>query len=497
MSSNAAVATVTNAGLVTGASVGSITFTFTETATGCNNTTSSVSIVVAPIAPTVNFTPNTYCIGDFIFAPSISSPSGTSTYTWYSDAALTSVLFVGANPTDGDINFGSLASGTFDAFVTETVASGCESPFTKVTLTVNDLPVAPAVTFTPSSYCVGDFIIAPFITTPVGTSTYNWYSDAGLTTLLATGPTPTSTQLFGSSTAITSATVYVAETKNGCQGASTTVTLTVNAISLTPGPGVDTWVGDVYNDAANVAVPYESGVDFANSKYRGFITETDIPTIGTSTYNSSTDEFNLDFSNTIPLAGPNVCGSYLDKFSIRLQMQKTFATAGQYVFTVGADDGVQFYIDGLLVPLSPAGSFGPPHTYTTYSTSPICITASSTHDLVIEFYERIAFSRLSFDYTSSPIPVPSVTIAPSTICSGVPATFTATPTNGGTAPTYQWKINGVNQFGATAATFTPSVALSNGDLIAVTMFHNLTCSTSPFATNSISIVVVKMRWQQL
>jgi hypothetical protein len=39
VSSNPAVATITNAGVVTGVAGGTVTFTFTETATGCSNTT--------------------------------------------------------------------------------------------------------------------------------------------------------------------------------------------------------------------------------------------------------------------------------------------------------------------------------------------------------------------------------------------------------------------------------------------------------------------------
>ncbi len=53
VSSNTAVATVTNAGVITGVSAGPVTFTFTTTA-GCPATTSSVTVTAATTTPTFN-----------------------------------------------------------------------------------------------------------------------------------------------------------------------------------------------------------------------------------------------------------------------------------------------------------------------------------------------------------------------------------------------------------------------------------------------------------
>ena len=88
---------------------------------------------------------------------------------------------------------------------------------------------------------------------------------------------------------------------------------------------------------------------------------------------------------------------------------------------------------------------------------------------------------------------PAVAVASSdtdnSICSGTSVTFTATPTDGGTTPAYQWKLNGGN-VGTNAASYTNS-ALANGDVVTVVLTANNTCQTSATANgNSITTTVI-------
>jgi hypothetical protein len=83
---------------------------------------------------------------------------------------------------------------------------------------------------------------------------------------------------------------------------------------------------------------------------------------------------------------------------------------------------------------------------------------------------------------------PSVSVTANTTieCTGSIVSFTATPVNGGTAPTYQWKRNN-NNVGVGGPTYS-STALASGDIITVTMTSNASCP-SPASVTSSGIVV--------
>jgi large repetitive protein len=99
--------------------------------------------------------------------------------------------------------------------------------------------------------------------------------------------------------------------------------------------------------------------------------------------------------------------------------------------------------------------------------------------------------------TSNPITMqvnqqvnPSVSISASatSICSGTSVQFTATPVNGGSAPVYEWRRNGI-VVGSNSPVFS-SNTLANGDVIQLAMTSSLACAVPANASaNTITMSV--------
>lgn len=68
------------------------------------------------------------------------------------------------------------------------------------------------------------------------------------------------------------------------------------------------------------------------------------------------------------------------------------------------------------------------------------------------------------------------------VCEGSPVSFSAVVINGGTAPAYQWKINGGNA-GTNSSGFT-TTGLKNGDKVSCTVTSNSPCIADPVAVSN-------------
>lgn len=84
----------------------------------------------------------------------------------------------------------------------------------------------------------------------------------------------------------------------------------------------------------------------------------------------------------------------------------------------------------------------------------------------------------------------SIIANPVTTCQGSPVTFTAVPVNGGTAPAFQWKKNGIN-VGINASTYIDN-GLVTGDVINCTLTSNGNCITTPVANSNDIVITVNL-----
>jgi gliding motility-associated-like protein len=114
----------------------------------CTNTASGTqTIIVNPIpgAPIAG-SDSTYCSNWTLEAM---TANGTGSFTWYSDASLTTVITTGSTLTPDAVN------GSTTYYVTETI-SGCEGAASSVTITITECEIVVPTAFTPDNDNVND-----------------------------------------------------------------------------------------------------------------------------------------------------------------------------------------------------------------------------------------------------------------------------------------------------------------------------------------------------
>jgi PKD repeat protein len=125
----------------------------------------------------------------------------------------------------------------------------------------------------------------------------------------------------------------------------------------------------------------------------------------------------------------------------------------------------------------------PIHTYNIAGTYSVKLTATNVSGS--DSKTRLSYITANSTVSSSV----SISASPSTIISsGQLVTFTATPINGGTNPTFVWKVNGVIE-GNNNPTYSTS-SLTNGKVVTCVMTSNSPCVSSASATSNSLIMTV-------
>ncbi len=91
-------------------------------------------------------------------------------------------------------------------------------------------------------------------------------------------------------------------------------------------------------------------------------------------------------------------------------------------------------------------------------------------------------STLTVNSASAPTISVALTTGTNPTCAGDALTFSATPTNGGTTPSYQWQVDGVN-VGTNSAIFSSS-SITNGQIVTCILTSNDPCASPLVATST-------------
>lgn len=209
------------------------------------------------------------------------------------------------------------------------------------------------------------------------------------------------------------------------------------------------------NYMANTQNPTRSYVQYADSGYYYVYAEQNACLSDTDSVKVTV---NTDpYVNVIPSPGANICDG----------AEATFTA----IPTNGGSTSYEWYLNG-----SSTGQTG-----TTYKT-----TTLKNGDKVTVLMTSTGTCATPFVDTSNEIPMvvtplltPSVAISanPNTsLFPNEPVTFTATPTDAGNTPTYQWTRNGQNVGGATGAVWGANANyMSDGDEICVVLTSSYSC----------------------
>lgn len=131
-SSNVTRATVNSSGIAVGLSAGNVTFTFTNTLTGCSNTTSTVTINSNPIFTLSNTDPTT-CNGTNGTINILGLTPNTSYQYSYALSNISIGPITATSNSTGQITNSGLGAGTYALSVVN-LASGCQSASQEITL---------------------------------------------------------------------------------------------------------------------------------------------------------------------------------------------------------------------------------------------------------------------------------------------------------------------------------------------------------------------------
>lgn len=457
------------------------TFTTTSLVTGCDSVT-TLNLVVNP-GPVATASPVSPAIcSGATTAITLSSSTTGATFAWTASAtgATGSSSGSGASIAQSLTASGNTA-GKVVYTITATASSCAGAPITD-TVTVNPKPVATATPST-QTICTGT-PTSIALTSTVSGATYTWT----VSQTNASGATASSGALIAQTLTATgsgsgTATYTITPAANGCSGSAITATATVSQVPAAAGAitGADA-------PCAGSTQTYSIASVTGATSYNWILPP---GWTGTSTTNSITITVGTANGN-ISVAAGNTCGSsaastkavtatpvVTPAVTISSNAPALLCSGNPVTFTATISNGGAIPTYQWRVNSNNVGSNSNTYMYTPQDGDTITCKLTSNAPCVTA--NGIVSNKIILQVTPSVYPTLNIYVPENNVCSGIPVTFLATGTQGGSAPVYQWKVNNSN-VGTNSVnyTYTPT----HGDMVTCEMTSNAVCATPTKLTSN-------------
>ncbi|MBX9853664.1 MAG: T9SS type A sorting domain-containing protein [Cytophagaceae bacterium] len=281
----------------------------------------------------------------------------------------------------------------------------------------------------------------------------------------------------------------------GNSAANTVMTMTQGSVLNMPAGSLLT-VNGSFTTANSAALEIDGAIqvngNFTSNNTSAINGSGSINTTGTLITNNTSTVFGSGGNcNTGPCSGSNLCG-----FTVSISANQSICSGTTAAILTSSTTAVsptyRWQSSTTGVPSSFANATG---TNTNATYAPGALAATRWYRLQVTSGGCTQYGNtIKVTVNTTGAASVSVTASSTSICAGTNVTFTATPTNGGTAPSYQWKLNNVN-VGTNSATYSNS-SLNNGDVVRCVMTSNYTClGANPSVVNSNSITMVVNPYQ--
>ncbi len=487
------LATYTDAGLTNGNTIQCVVTVTGGCGLILNSNTLTMSVTSA-VAPTVSIAANpgnSICSGTSVTFTATPTNGGTTpAYQWKvngTNVGTNSATFTTTTLTNGQIVTCVLTSNA-------TCASPTTATSNAITMTVNP-SVVPSVSISAnpgSTICAGTSVTFTAVPTNGGvTPAYQWKvngSNVGTNSATFTSTTLTNGQI------VTCVLTSNATCASPTTATSNAITMTVNPL-LTPSVSIAANPGSTICAGSSVtftATPTNGGTTPAYQwKVNGGNVGTNSPTFTTTTLTNGQIVTCVLTSNAV-CASPTTATSNAITMTVNPVVVPTISISANPGSTICNGTNVTFtavITNGGTTPVfqwkrngSAVGTNSPTYSSNTFLTGEevSCVVASNALCA-----SPASENSNTITMTVNPVLTPSVSISASTgttICAGTSVTFTATPTNGGTTPSYQWKVNGANA-GTNSTTFT-TTTLTNGQIVSCVLTSNAVCASPTTATSN-------------